>query len=121
MKFKINPLEINRLILIWVCAIPADKNTSKSKRLLYALISLIIFVALLSVSLASGAFIVKFVSTDLEGSFYALAQLAAYSAMTYTIIVTFFIRDKIPSIFDNLAKVCESSKKLFYLNILMFI
>lgn len=110
MELKGRPLEINRIILTWVCAIPADKNTSKLKKLLYAVLSLILFLAVLNVSLVSGAFIFKFGSTDLEGSFYALAQLAAYAAMTYTIIVTFFIRNEILHMLDNLSNLCETSK-----------
>lgn len=110
MNVKNRPMDTNRRILMWVSVIPADKGTSTIKKIVYKMLSLIIFVTVLSVSIASLAFYFKFASSDLQKSLYALAQIAAFTSMTYTIIVTFCIRHKVPAIFKSLYKICETSE-----------
>lgn len=115
---KQRPMETNRRMLIWVSVIPAGKNVDTVKRIFYKILSFGIFATVLCVSIASCAYYFKYASIDIQKSLYALAQIAAFTSMTYAIIVTFFIRRRFPPIFENLYKICEASKTLFLFIIL---
>lgn len=113
MKLKDKPIKEIRQILIWISVIPADNGTSKWQTIGYRICSFSIFAMLLSLTTASIFFCHKFMSIDLETSLYSMAQIAAFTAMIYTIIVTFFIRHDIEALFDGLYNICETSKMPF--------
>lgn len=110
MDLRIVPLETNRRLLTWVSVMQTDKDVGILKRFAYKISGLIIFATCFSVTIASITYYLKLASTNLEKSLYSLAQIAAFTSMTYIIIVTFFIRNQIPSIFDGLYKICRTSK-----------
>lgn len=110
MDLRITPLETNRRLLTWVSVIPADENTNIFMKFVYKISSLVIFATCFGVTIASVTYYLKLASTNLEKSLYSLAQIAAFSSMTYIIIVTFFIRNKIPTIFDSLYGICRMGK-----------
>lgn len=109
-------METNRRILMWVSLIPADKGISSIRKFASKLLCLSIFATVLSVSISSWAFYFKFVSIDLQKSLYAFAQIAAFTSMTYAIIVTFFIRHRFPAIFESLNKICETSESALFVS-----
>lgn len=117
MNVKNRPMETNRRILMWASVIPADKDTSSIKKICCKVLSLIIFTTVVSVSIASLAFYFKFAAIDLQKSLYALAQIAAFTSMTYAIIVTFCIRHRFPAIFESLYKICETSENVPHLSL----
>lgn len=110
MESSRKPLEMSRQLLTWVGVFASVENTGKLKKLIYFSLSLFIFLALLSVSVSSAVFYCTFMAVDLEGSLYALAQITAFSSATYVIIVTFFVRHELRSIFDSLYQICQTSK-----------
>lgn len=110
MNSKRKPLDTCRQLLTKLCVFPADENTGTLEKLSFSIFSLILFSAVLSVSVGSFVFYLKFASIDLELCLYALVQIAAFSPITYVTILTFFLRYKIVEIFDNLYKICEASK-----------
>lgn len=109
MKFQDKPINEIRQILIWISVIPADNDT-KWQTIGYRILSLNIFIILLSAAAASITFCYKFISLDLEASLYSMAQISAFGAMIYTIIATFFIRHHIEALFDSLHTIYETSK-----------
>lgn len=110
MKLKSKPIEPIRQLLILVSIIPADNGTNKWRKILYNIFGFSIFAVLLCVTTASIIFFYEHMSIDLEASLYSMAQVSAFTAMIYTIIVTFFIRHDIEAIFYSLYNICESSK-----------
>lgn len=67
-------LETNQRVLTWLNAMTASQNESKWKRLAYFAFSLSALFANVMSSLSSVAFVWKHLSTDLEGSVFAILQ-----------------------------------------------
>lgn len=112
------PLVTIERALVWLCLCSPDKATSKWKMLVCAFLGLITFTSTLSDMLASVAFMLKFISIDMEESLYALFQIFGFGSITYAIIVTFFQRHRMRDLFRGLSKIYSASKtdrETFYL------
>lgn len=105
-------LVTNRRVLTWLCVYPAGEAVSKSKKILYLLFSFIVFIGILSSLIASIAFFIEYVSTDLEVALYAVSQIAAASSVLYAIVMTLFSRQGIARVFEQLTNIYNQSKKL---------
>lgn len=103
------PLVTNQRVLTWLCVYPGEKTTSKIKQLAYIIFSLIVFSGILSSLIASVAYFMKFVSIDLEVALYAVSQIAAAASVLYAIVMTYFSRHGIASIFHKLSEIYDKS------------
>lgn len=72
---KMKPLETNRSVLIWFCLYPFDKNMKLHLKLLYTIFALSIFLMNVCALVSSIVFFFKFLSINLEESFYSLFQI----------------------------------------------
>ena len=106
---KTEPLVTNRRVLTWLCVYPSERTTTKSQQLAYLAFSFIVFTGILSSLIASVAFFIKHVSTDLEVALYAVSQIAAAASILYAILMTYFQRRGIATIFQQLAAIYERS------------
>lgn len=106
-----NPLETNKKVLIWLCLCPAEKSTKWTRKLIYIIFALIILTGNLCAFGTSVAYFLRYVSTDLEGSLYALYQIGAFYALIYMTITAFYLRQEILALFDSLTKIYEKCKR----------
>lgn len=107
------PLAIHKRVWTWLCVYPIDESTSKWKKLVYIIFTLVILAANLSIIPASVAFAMKFVSTDLEGSLHALFQITACTGIIFAMFSGFILRHKISTIFEQLTEIYNRSKNQF--------
>lgn len=74
------------------------------------MLNLILTTSFAGAILASGAFVVVFLSTDLDGSLQALFQVTVYIGLIYVVFVAFVVRQKITEIFNKLTEIYKQSK-----------
>lgn len=74
-------LTTNRRVLTWLCVSPFDPNISILKKAYFVFMTLFLFVFKVSGVVSSAAFFIINASVDLEGSLYALFQVAGYSGL----------------------------------------
>lgn len=103
------PLELLQKGLGWLCVFPSAKADSTIDKIARVVFTIIVFFANLCALLASATFVYKFISTDMQRSLYALLQMGSFFIMTYTIVVAFFVRDKIIGIFEKLSEIYRAS------------
>lgn len=104
------PLALHQLVLSWVSIVPSEKPTSKTKRILSKITPLILIAGNLTGLTSSAIFFVRFVSTDLEASLYALFQISGQLGMTNAEVVTFFYRHKFHEMFKSLENIHNKCK-----------
>lgn len=108
------PLVMNRLVLTWLCMYPFEEGTSIIMKLAYINYTLVTFVVNFSAVFCAGAFIYKFIQSDLERCLYALLHIVAHSAIVYIQIAACLLQSKIKTgIFDHLATIYAASKFQF--------
>lgn len=69
------PLETNRTVLKWPSVYPLDGTTSDRNKMCYRIFSVSIIIIQILATGANAAFFLKFASTKLEDSLFALMQL----------------------------------------------
>lgn len=106
-EMTVIPLETTRRVLEWICVYPTV--VSKRMKMSYAIFSVILFILNLNGMMASAAYLLKFVSTDLESALYALFQVDALTATGYTNIVLLLSRHRFVAIFDSLNEIFAAS------------
>lgn len=104
------PLVISHRILTWLCMCPADESTRRSTKIFYAIFGLTIFSINLCNISAGTAFVLKFISTDLESALYGVFNAIAPASMMYVMIATLFLRYEVKGIFDKLSRIYDASK-----------
>lgn len=104
------PLVAHQRVWTWLGLCSFDKNTSKWKEFAYFMFYFTLFLSFVGVILASVAFVMIFLSIDLEGSLHALFQVSAYTGLVYVTAVAFFVRHRITHIFEKLTVIYRKSK-----------
>ena len=101
------PLATDQRILTWLCVLPVNENASKGERnARIAFTSAVIVIAILN-PISTTSFIVKNFSTDFVGTSIALCQLSGCISMINSTVAVFFLRHKIPSIYEKLSPIYE--------------
>lgn len=106
------PLKTTRQVLTWFFVYDG-LNSSRAQKLLYMTIVFITFAIIACHLAASAAFILEFVSMDLESSLYAMYQITAWTPALYMIIVALATRAKITALFSGLEDLYCASKLIF--------
>lgn len=117
------PLSTTKQILIWLCMYPAHESSSRWRKTAYCAFGLAIFCINLFTLFAHLAFFIKFVSSDVYGSFFAFMAMDAVTGMCYTMMIAFIMRHQIQNIFERLAKIykdCESFEFMVIVSISNF-
>ena len=100
-------------VLTWYRICHANESTTSSwQKMLFSIFSIVCLIANACAVAASVTFLLKFISSNLEESLYALFQCAAYSNVVYIHIAAFLQRKKVTSVFESLTEIYETSKKL---------
>lgn len=101
--------------MIWACFCRENENEDKWRKRAYILFSCTSIVFSAFAFGVSVAFLVKYLSIDLEESLYAVFQIFAAILMIYTFIVGFFSKNQINVIFKSLAELHSECKFLILL------
>lgn len=101
---------MTKRILKWICIFPVTKPMAKWKR-----VARIVFVVLLvsftifAIS-AYYAFVVKNIKTDLEDALLTSMSLITCSGLVYMMLVAFFTRHRVSTIFHQLSIIYDDGK-----------
>lgn len=104
------PLETNERVLIWLCAFPIDKSTSKWEKCIYIIFTLCVIMTHLLSLIFSSVFIHQNVSINLEETLFSLFHTFSSASMLYQSIATVFLCHKLAAIFKTLANIYDASK-----------
>lgn len=107
---KMKPLETNQRILILFCLYPFDKNMKLHLKLLYTIFALSIFLMNVCALVSNTVFFFKFLSINLEESFYSLFQISGIFGVICIVINAYFSRNKILEIFNGLTDIYDTCK-----------
>lgn len=104
-----DPLVTTKRILIWMCMYPAEKLSRWRSAARIAFVVMQFCITLFAVS-AYMAFIVENIATDLENVLLTFMAFVACSNLIYVMIVAFFVRHQVPSIFKQLSNIYAAGK-----------
>lgn len=97
-------------VLSWVLICPAEESTNKWWKMVFKTFPVVLLATALTGLVASAAFFVKFISTDLEASLYALYQISGNSGVFHLITVSIHLHKQIAGIIDSLQQIYNQSK-----------
>ena len=109
--FKMEPLASIEQILVWLNMFPYgdDDSSSKWSRMVRISFPLVIFIISLFAVIAFGTFIVTNITSNLEECLFTFMGFMMSICATYAIVVAYFSRNQVPSIFEDLATICNDS------------
>lgn len=105
-----NPLEINRQVLTWLCGVPPHESDSKRKKIAYIVFTLSLIFTITTGVMASALFIYRNVSLNLEESLYSLIYTIDTSQILYQSMATVLLRRKLLAIFEGLLTIYRESE-----------
>lgn len=103
------PLVTNKNVLTWLCILPAQEQTNKRMKLIYIAFTFTLSITCFCGLASSLAFMMEYLSTNLENCLYALFQVAADASAFYMVMVALFLRHKMAALFDNLSEIYNKS------------
>lgn len=106
------PLRMNQWVLTWLSLYPPGKTTSVWKRLAYVIIDLIVLGTNECGLGASGTYFLRYLPIDLAQSLFAFFYIVCFVSAIYAAISMFFLRQKMPGIFENLSRIFNTSNRL---------
>lgn len=106
------PLVTTKRVLMWLGAIPFEKDISKRNRQLSTIFVFVSFLSQLCTFAAGMTFVAKFISINFERSLYEVCASLAFLTMMYVFVVAMFMRPKTLAIFEELAAIHAKSKPL---------
>lgn len=93
----------------WLCIYPANKSESVRQKIAYKIVGGTVVVINCAGTASHFAFMLKFWSTDLEGSLTAFMGLVANIGTIYTKLIAFLLQHRMHRIFVKLAKIFDAS------------
>lgn len=103
------PLEASYHVFTWLCICPTDAS-NEFKKIINYLFTIIAFVTVISALFASLAFILTYLSTDLENSLCAGYQVSGSVSVLCTLIMAYTQRAKILKCFDEFQQFYDLCK-----------
>lgn len=107
---KMNPLLTNQKVLIWLCAHSTEGVSSKPRHFYYVAFTIFVFVAYICFLAPSIAYLMKFISDDLNEALYVLIQILAIVPMINTLIIMICLRKKFIALFKQLKAIYDACK-----------
>lgn len=103
------PLEASYHVFTWLCVCPTD-GSNELKKFKNYLFTIIAFLVVISALFASLAFILSYLTTDLENSLCAGYQVSGLVSALYTLIMAYTQRNKIIKCFEDFQQFYDSCK-----------
>lgn len=113
-KQKMKTWVTTRRFLTWLCVLPADKATFKSKKLLPKAITILIFAIFIINFVSSVMFVWKFARIHLEESLFVLMQITGFLSYLFLFVSTYLMRYKVKELLDMLEDIHSASKTFFF-------
>lgn len=107
------PLVTASRVLTCLCIFPPDNLTSFLKKWTYIAFTFSVIASEIIGFVAAVTFVWKLYLIDFEKAIYAFCTCLGLLCMIYTALVAFFLRHKIPIIFERLTEIYETSKISF--------
>lgn len=107
------PLPTTKQVFTWLCIYCDNGNISPSEKFAHIICTFNVFAFNACISLASVAFIVKNISSDLENSLTAVFQIAVFSGVLYVITAAVLLRHRITALFGGLQTIYDESSTVF--------
>lgn len=104
------PLRTEQKVLTWLCICPVANNTSESRKLISAIFSITVFVAISCNVIASVAYIRKFIEIDFEASLDAVHPVFGWMPLIFIFIVMHRLKHQIVEMFGALSNIYSTSK-----------
>lgn len=104
------PLESIRHVMTWLCIHPANEDTGKLRKFVYALIAVFYILVSLTFLYGSAAYFWKWISVDFKTAFFAIWQIIISVLLFYGLIFMLFSRYEIKEAFDTLSDIYNASK-----------
>lgn len=106
----LQPLETTQWMFVWLCVLPYKGPANRWRKLLPRIIISSMILATSCGLTASSAYIMKYITVDLEGSIYALFQICANLPLANAVVVTYFMRLKIITLFKRISDIYNMCK-----------
>lgn len=104
------PLQLNRELLTYICACSPPKNTPWSIKLRRHIIVIIMIILLMFGWISSVVFIIKYVKVDLRNALYAIFQIAAEFSASYTLLTAYIQPGSSLTVFLKFKNIRENCK-----------
>lgn len=104
------PLSTAKVVLTWLGAMPCDSDSGWLKKIASITCGFFAFVAQMCGLVACLSFVIKFISTKLEQSMFAISVSLAYLSLMYMILVALYLRPQMLAIFVELSEIHANSK-----------
>lgn len=108
---KMRPLKLNQQLMTWIFINSSSETTSLLKRVVYIFLGCAVFASQLAAFAASVAFLIKFLSIDIERSLYTSFQILTSAPAAYMFVVACVSRHKINALFGSLTTICDESNR----------
>lgn len=109
-----NPMPINRRVLIWLYMYPPMENVSRSKTMASICFTSAVCLTLAGCVMSSIAFIFRFIMIDIKDTLYATFPTIACSGLVYVHIVAVHSRQNIFDLFKKLSKIYQTSEWMIF-------
>lgn len=98
-------MALAKQVLTWFCMCQDKDSTSQSKKKLYVIFTLVMFIGDMQSIAASATYFLKYVSTDFGGSLYALFQVCDAFAAAYAVFIGVIMRHEMEHLFEGLSVI----------------
>lgn len=110
LKTTMEPLALHQQMMTWMFISSSNKNLGKFQRTMHVAIGFTIFAGLIIGIIASFAYLIKYLSIDLERSLYTTFQLTTCGSAAYVFALACLSRHKIGALFNSLNDICNERK-----------
>lgn len=107
------PLESLRHVMTWIYIHPADEDTSKLRKFIYASIAVVYILLSFIAFYGSAAYFWEWISVDFKVAFYAIWQIILSVLLFYGLVIMILSRQKIKEAFETLSDIYNESKIQF--------
>lgn len=104
------PLGSLQRFMTWIFINPTVETTTTYQKITYAIIGFLVLIFQLIGLAASGAYLTKYMSSDLEQSMYSVFQSIAMLTGSYSFMFSCYSRHEINGIFESLSIICSKCK-----------
>lgn len=104
-------LATTKRIMTWLYMLPVNDKTSIRNKIACIVIALTVYLANISGAITFFVYFWRFMSTDLDGSLFAILAFSGFGCIAYISMSSFFMRHKTSRIFDRLYGIQRNSKE----------
>lgn len=104
-KSNMKTLATTQRVFTWICLLPPPINSSDWQKRSYVVFVIAYTAATVTGLVSSLLYALNYKTNEIEDTTRAILAFNAVIAMANTIIASFFLRHKLPYLFENLSKI----------------